>query len=451
MHGRVEVIMDQWILYDGECAVCTRGIGFWRQTMARRGFRTAPLQEEWVAARLKMPRAEVVREFRVLTSDGRMLIGAEGYRHLMRAIWWAWPVAMLLGLPGLRQLFEAAYRFLRDRRYCVAGRCDIGRKVTAANSPAAVGCVTWHLGNYRWYAAFCRPARETWTATAVSWMPVAILPAVAIAFRKHLEPWQLMWLIAFGFYAGFKWLTLLRADRRRLAPCRSVAYLFFWPGMNAQEFLHGRALYAPRVTEWLAAAFKFIVGIGLVWGLARMFVEHSPVLAAWIAGAGYILMLHCGLFHLIALFWQRMGFDARPVMNSPLRALSLAELWGTRWNTAFSDLGKELVIRPLSPRIGAGAAMLLTFLISGLMHELLIALPVNAGWGLPTLYFMLQGVVIALQRTRLRRRWQSASVLMRWMFVALVAAGPAYWLFHPAFMQGVFVPFLRAIRALGCM
>jgi hypothetical protein len=281
----------------------------------------------------------------------------------------------------------------------------------------------------------------------LGWLPLLTFVTLTLLIHQLLEPWQLMWLLAFSMYAGFKWWTLFRTARRARWQ-RRAGYLLLWPGMNAAEFLHGRVEDRPKRPEWMTALFKTMLGAGLVFGVARMFAQASDLGAAWIAGAGYVLFLHCGVFHLLALIWRNAGVDARRVMNSPLRATSLAELWGVRWNTAFSDLGKEFVIRPLSARLGAGGAMLLTFFISGLMHELLISVPVNAGYGLPTAYFTLQGVVMALQRTQYGRVLRFNHQLANWAFVFVIAAGPAYWLFHPAFMRGVFLPFLKMIGAM---
>jgi hypothetical protein len=35
-----------------------------------------------------------------------------------------------------------------------------------------------------------------------------------------------------------------------------------------------------------------------------------------------------------------------------------------------------------------------------------------------------------------------------WMFTIFVTAGPAFWLFHPAFVHRVVLPMLQAIGAL---
>ena len=56
---------------------------------------------------------------------------------------------------------------------------------------------------------------------------------------------------------------------------------------------------------------------------------------------GLILLLHFGSFELIALFWQSRGVNAKPIMSAPLRATSLAEFWGKRWNLGFRQFSHD--------------------------------------------------------------------------------------------------------------
>jgi alginate O-acetyltransferase complex protein AlgI len=84
--------------------------------------------------------------------------------------------------------------------------------------------------------------------------------------------------------------------------------------------------------------------------------------------------------------------------------------------------------------------------MSGLLHEVVISLPVRAGFGLPTLYFALPHVGVAIERSRVGRRWKLHQGFRGWLFVILFTAGPLYWLFHPAFVRGVIVPFLTFLN-----
>jgi alginate O-acetyltransferase complex protein AlgI len=163
---------------------------------------------------------------------------------------------------------------------------------------------------------------------------------------------------------------------------------------------------------------------------------------------GLVLMLHFGLFHLLSVLWRTAGIDARPLMRAPLRATSVADFWSERWNRAFVDLARPLVLRPLHRPCGLGTATLAVFLASGLLHELVISVPARGGWGLPAGYFALQGLGVLVERSTAGRRLGLGAGVAGWLFTLALVAGPVYWLFHPPFVQRVVLPMMRALGAL---
>jgi alginate O-acetyltransferase complex protein AlgI len=162
---------------------------------------------------------------------------------------------------------------------------------------------------------------------------------------------------------------------------------------------------------------------------------------------GVVLLLHFGLFRLLALAWRAAGVHATPLMRAPLLSRSLGEFWGRRWNTAFHELTTAFVFNPLRRAVGVRAAILLAFLASGLLHDLLISVPARGGYGLPTLYFLLQGAGVLFERTKIARQLGLGRGIRGWLFMLLVTAGPAFWLFHPPFIHRVILPMLHAIGA----
>jgi alginate O-acetyltransferase complex protein AlgI len=254
-----------------------------------------------------------------------------------------------------------------------------------------------------------------------------------------------MWALAYAIFFGCKWATMIGVGEplRRVTLARVLAYLFAWPGMDAKEFFAPTArAIRPTAREWLAASAKPAIGASLLFVVARLFAG-TPLLAGWIGMIGTVLLLHFGVFHLIALAMRRTGIAVKPLMNAPLRARSVAEFWGTRWNLGFHKLADELAFRPLLSRLGVAGALMATFIGSGIIHDLVITIPARGAYGLPTLYFAIQGLAILLERRIPRRNW-----IARRAFALAVVGLPAFILFPPPFVLNVFVPFMRAIGAV---
>ena len=115
-----------WVLFDGSCGLCRSWVQYWADTLRRRGFEIAALQEAWARERLGSPDEEdLLRDFRVLLDDGRQLRGADAYRYVMRRIWWAYPLYLLSVTPLLRHLFDWGYRAFADNRYHFSSACTL--------------------------------------------------------------------------------------------------------------------------------------------------------------------------------------------------------------------------------------------------------------------------------------------------------------------------------------
>jgi alginate O-acetyltransferase complex protein AlgI len=282
------------------------------------------------------------------------------------------------------------------------------------------------------------------------WLPIFALPLTAIACRNLLSPWVFMWLLSFAIYFSLKWLTWWRTRSRIAHPeWRSFAYLLAWPGMDADAFLDARQhAVSPTPATWLCATFETILGALLLWLVARSIPQTQPLLRGWVGMLGLILLLHFGTFQLVALLWQSLGVDAKPIMSSPLRATSLGEFWGKRWNLGFRELAHELIFRPLYRKLGVNMAGFLVFAASGLIHDLVISLPARGGYGLPMLYFLLQGAGVTMEHSQVGKRFGLGHGVRGWCFMIVFLAVPVFGLFHPWFVVRVILPFMRAIHAL---
>ncbi len=282
-------------------------------------------------------------------------------------------------------------------------------------------------------------------------LPLLVLPTFAFTSQPHFSSWAFMWIMGFSIYAGCKWLTWSNALEKGIRPTvwLSLGYLIAWPGMDAEAFLD-RNSRVPNPTSrvWLTAILETALGAVLLWGIARLIPSNQALLVGWIGVLGLLLFGFFGIFHISALLWQSLGINAQPIMNSPALATSLTNFWGARWNLAVHKLAQELVFEPLLHRLGLAGATLMTFLASGLAHELITSLPARGGYGLPTAYFVLQSLGVFFERSNLGRRLGFGRGITGRVFTFIFTACPFLLLFHPPFVTRVIIPFMRRIHAI---
>ena len=283
----------------------------------------------------------------------------------------------------------------------------------------------------------------------IGWTPLIFLPLLTTALRARLLPWVFMWLLAAAIFAGCKWLTWWEARATGLIAGdwkRNAGYLALWPGMDAGEFFD-EVTQKRRIPsdDWIAAGAKILTGITLIkFGAGAILLSH-PMLGGWAGMVGLVLVLHFGIFQLLALAWQHAGVDVKPIMQKPLKSRSLSELWGKRWNLGFRVLSHTWVFQPLQRSFGPVIGILGAFVASGLLHDLVISVPARAGYGLPTAYFLAQGLGVIAERSQTGQRFGLGRGARGWLWTALIAAGPVYALFHPWFVMRIIDPFLLAI------
>src|SRR5206468_12632671 len=245
-----------------------------------------------------------LEEMRLLTADGRAIGGADAVVFLARQIWWAWPFAALAQSPAMHKLLDRGYRWIAAHRNCDHITCNL-------------------------------PPRRR----CPGWIALIVLPLLALLARNHVAPWQFMWLMTGAIFLGCKWLTFWSARRQivHVPFGRALVYFFLWPGMDAEKFLRRPACQVHKTREqalvsgaseelsgnvpdragrmpalpFLSAIGKTLLGVVLFFGVAR-FLDQA-LLAGWIGMIGIILILHFGLFHLLAIGWRAAGLDAKPI------------------------------------------------------------------------------------------------------------------------------------------
>jgi hypothetical protein len=103
----------------------------------------------------------------------------------------------------------------------------------------------------------------------------------------------------------------------------------------------------------------------------------------------------------LQILYASGGWLVPPHHRAPWRARSISEFWSGHWNRWVAAWLTQVVYRPLRRR--RTLALLMTFLASGLLHEIFMSMPllVTTGHniiGLPTLYFLIQAAAVRVDR-----------------------------------------------------
>lgn len=115
-----------------------------------------------------------------------------------------------------------------------------------------------------------------------------------------------------------------------------------------------------------------------------------------------------------------IGLELEPPFNEPYLSTSLQDFWGRRWNLIVSSILRPAVYKPtrnLASRVVGRKWALIpafmgTFLVSGLMHELILFYYVECDQRSPwevTCFFLLHGVCLLTEialKKRFGGRWQ---------------------------------------------
>jgi alginate O-acetyltransferase complex protein AlgI len=167
----------------------------------------------------------------------------------------------------------------------------------------------------------------------------------------------LMWTIAFLVYTICKILSFIYVESGSLT--RNLLYLFAWPGMDAQTFLHSTKPEKVHRHEIIISGVNAGIGLSLIVNF------NIPILNM----IGVVLILHFGLFHILSVIYRLQGIDAKHIMNWPVAATSVSDFWSNRWNLAFRDLSHNFILKPLKKPCGIALATFIVFLVSGIVHD----------------------------------------------------------------------------------
>ena len=294
------------------------------------------------------------------------------------------------------------------------------------------------------YFIFNNPATRPGVA---GWAIVVVFNA-CIYFFVQAPPPLLMLLYIANTFLGFK---IVMANNRlgrpdKLSFIQWCLFNYAWFGMNPAPFTALPAKPLPdHISYYKIGLSRMVAGLLLIntgyfitpllETTAFNFIVHLLYLV------GLSLILHFGILKIAAGFLRGKGIHVTSLFKDPIQSKSLEEFWSKRWNIAFVELTTIAVLRPVKKRYGAGIAFWISFLFSGLLHELAISLPVKSGFGKPLLYFIIQAVLIMVVEKRIFRHRPEGLPAKCWLLASVLL--PVFLLFHKDFIQQVIIPLVH--------
>ena len=292
-------------------------------------------------------------------------------------------------------------------------------------------------------------SRSTGTARIVAWS-MLVVGTVGLERLTSAEPAgvRMLALITFALL-GMKVIVAIEERARGMRPLSLGMWFGFagaWIGMRPRHFAaaehearRGAGDLVRRGAIHAATGVTLVVLARMVWTGTQ-----SPLFATVLLLPGLSLIVHFGLCNVLAGAWRWRGVACDALFRAPLRSESLGEFWARRWNVAFSEMTTIAIYRPLADRVGRGPAVMAGFALSGLLHEMAISVPVQSGFGLPLLYFLLHGGLVLVERALTRAGvgfsgWRGRAWVMWWVLVPLPI------LFHHAFLAGVIWPMIGIV------
>ncbi|CAK7345080.1 unnamed protein product [Dovyalis caffra] len=141
-----------------------------------------------------------------------------------------------------------------------------------------------------------------------------------------------------------------------------------------------------------------------------------------------------------------LGLELEPQFSDPYLSTSLQDFWGRRWNLMVTSILRPTVYEPIintcKNLIGSKwaqvTAILGTFLVSALMHELIFYYlgRVKPTWEI-TWFFLLHGVCLTVEialKKRVNGRWQLPRLMQTILTIGFVIV-TGFWLLFPPFLR----------------
>ncbi|KAF5445925.1 hypothetical protein F2P56_031598 [Juglans regia] len=225
------------------------------------------------------------------------------------------------------------------------------------------------------------------------------------------------------------------------------------PSPALMSHLNGHNKEQP-ISNKSRAGHRFPVGyavMGLLLALLIRVYDYSEHIHPKV-----ILLLYCLHIYLFlevilamiaALARALLGVELEPQFNRPYLTSSLQDFWGRRWNLMVTNILRITVYDPIRhaatrvighKNLTHSLAVFATFVVSGLMHELVFYYlgRLRPTWEI-TLFFILHGCCLTVEillKTCFSGRWRMPRLISGPLTIGFVIV-TSFWLFFPQFLR----------------
>ncbi|KAI3680457.1 hypothetical protein L6452_35228 [Arctium lappa] len=190
---------------------------------------------------------------------------------------------------------------------------------------------------------------------------------------------------------------------------------------------------------------KFMVFV-LLLNLYNYADHFNPLIKMALFCVHIYVVLDVGLAIVAYLARAIVGFELEPQFDEPYLATSLQDFWGKRWNLMVTGVLHPTVYLPvrslsgryLPKKVAPLPAVMASFIVSGLMHELIFYYlgRLKPTWEV-TWFFVLHGALVGLEvvvKRQVNGRFRLPAVVSGPAALCLVMA-TSFWLFFPPFLR----------------
>jgi hypothetical protein len=173
---------------------------------------------------------------------------------------------------------------------------------------------------------------------------------------------------------------------------------------------------------WLAAS-----GAGLwIASLAGRVAVPADWIVRWLGGLLWVYGFVAALWAGLGGFYRLVGFTTPALHRNPIASRSVRELWGERWSLSVGRWLDANLFKPFArwghPRVGLVAA----FFASAALHAYAVLCGIGTAMALVMLaYFLVQGLLVLLERLLGVQRWSHAAA-HAWLLSVMILTSPLF-------------------------